>query len=110
MAACKDVPSKLSSLEKAEITHSKTVNAASCFIAEANAESCVWAGITPCNSTNWEDIWLENSFVAAGGVQGQQVVHESAVPLQQRQAIMSQVILASIISKSFALFGTFKSH
>lgn len=49
MATCNYIPSKLNSLEKAEITQT-TLKDHDCFIAEENAKPCVWAGITLHNS------------------------------------------------------------
>lgn len=53
MASCNSIPSELSGLEKAEITQT-ALKDSECFIAEENAKSCVWAGITLHNSTDHE--------------------------------------------------------
>lgn len=67
MATCNYIPSKLSGLERAEITQT-TLKDSQCLIAEENAKSCVWAGITLHNSTDHEASWLASSLVDSGGV------------------------------------------
>lgn len=100
MATYNYIPLKLSGLEKAEVTHA-ALKDCKCFTAEENAKSCIWAGITLHNSTDWQASWLASSLVASGGICGWWVVDESAACPCSTQAVMSQAMLPSTTTKSF---------
>lgn len=82
------IPSKLSGLEKAEITQA-ALKDNECFIAEENAKSCFWAGITLHSSRDCEASWLASSLVTSGAIPGGWwVVDKSAVCPSSTQAVV----------------------